>query len=104
MKDINNIKFFDSDDDFYVFCVTPQLDVHSHTNIYGDTTYYTDFEFTNGYNDDIDNGIMFMIKNPNSSIQKRGCVSYRGHAKRIKNLIPYRKSYERVINEHKQVM
>lgn len=99
MKNISNIQFFDSDDDFYMFCVVPKLDVHKCINNNGDEVFYTDFELSNVYNDAIANGKEFMIKNPDSLIQKRGFVSYRGHTKKVDNLFPYKRSYERVINE-----
>lgn len=84
-----NIMYFDTDNDFYEFCVLPKLVPIQYTNIDGDIAYYTDFNFTNAYQDAIKNGIKFVIKDEDSQIQKHGSVTYRTITKPIENLCQY---------------
>jgi len=85
----NNILFFDTDDDFYNFCVDPCIVPVKDTLPDGTENYYTTFNFTNDYNDAVAQGKTFIIKNENSQIFKRGCVSCGFHTKKVKNLEPY---------------
>jgi hypothetical protein len=65
------IRCFDNDEDFYNYCVDPRIVPMQSEKGY----YYTTFNFTPQYIDDVENGIKFMIKDENSQIFKRGCVS-----------------------------
>lgn len=81
----SNIRYFDNDEEFYNYCVDPRIvPVDS-----GEGYYYTTFNFTPQYLDDVKNGYKFMIKDENSTIFKRGCVSYRTMTKRVQNLEQY---------------
>ena len=74
--------FFNSDDEFYRFCVVPELvtdaDVLS-----------TDFNLSPDYYNALNNSVFFVIKDENSQIYKRNAVSYRTITKQIENLLPY---------------
>lgn len=80
-----NIRYFDNDEEFYTYCVEPKLvTVDS-----GEGYYYSTFNFTQQYLDDVANGKKFIIKDENSQIFKRGCVSYRTITKPVQNLEQY---------------
>lgn len=79
---------FKNDDDFYRFCVVPVLVVRTSTdNTTGEPFQYTDFDFTQEYNDAVARGVKFVIKDDNSEIYKRGCVSYRTITKPVSNIV-----------------
>jgi hypothetical protein len=83
----NKKLFFDTDDDFYRFCLIPELIVKkSEKEFNGRPIYYTDFEFTKQYLDAVNNNIKFYIKDPESRIVKNKCVSYRTHTKPVENI------------------
>ena len=81
--------FFNSDDEFYKFCVVPEIIPVEYVNPEGETKYYMDFNFTHAYNDAIKQGKVFIIKDPNSKIYKHQAVSYRTITKPIQNLEEY---------------
>ena len=81
--------FFDNDDEFYKFCVIPELIPHEYTRDDSTTGYYVDFEFSNAYNDAIKNGYHFVIKDEDSQICKHNAVSYRFCTKQLQNLDRY---------------
>jgi len=82
--------FFDSDDEFYEFCVTPKLEVIEERDpSTGETTYYTDFKFTQEYLNALSENKKFVIRDENSQITKRGFVSYRTITKPVENLEQY---------------
>jgi len=85
----DNTMYFNSDEEFYQFCVYPQLVPVEYIDSTGKTSYYTDFNFTNAYNDAVRKGMNFVIKDENSQIYKHGAVSYRTITKPIKNLKSY---------------
>ena len=84
-----DIIYFDSDDEFYDFCVVPALFVVKKRNRNGDYTMCTDFDLSPAYHDYVKQGKKFCIKNQDSQIFKHGCVSYRCVNKPIQNLIQY---------------
>lgn len=85
-----NVIYFNSDDEFYKFCVVPVIIPKEFINPNnGETMYKMDFDFSNDYLDAINSGKRFIIKDENSQIYKRGCVSYRTVTKRINNLDKY---------------
>lgn len=82
----DNIIYFDSDDEFYQYSVVPELiPVHYVDNL-GADKYYTTFEFTPQYQNDVNNGMTFIIKDEDSNIFKHGAVSYRTITKDVQNL------------------
>lgn len=93
LKKISNendkIMYFDSDDDFYNFCVVPKLEIIEYIDRNGDVAYHTDFNLSNKYYDAIKNGMKFIIKDEDSQIYKHGAVSYRTITKPIENLEEY---------------
>lgn len=96
----SDIMCFDTDDDFYTFCVNPVLVVKEYTNKNGEIDQYSDFDFTNDYNDAINRNIAFVIRDKNSQILKhKGIVSYRTVSKQTQNLLPY--WYEKIYNKNK---
>ena len=84
-----DIIFFDSDDEFYNFCVVPVLFTVNKRNKNGEDTLCTDFNLSPMYHDYVKQGKKFCIKNEDSQIYKRGCVSYRCVNKPIQNLTQY---------------
>ena len=86
-----NIIYFDNDDEFYIYAVKPELIPikTDHIDKYGNPVYYTDWNFTDVYNNAINNGSTFIIKDENSQIFKHGAVSYRTITKPIQNLEQY---------------
>lgn len=86
-----NIIYFDNDDEFYNYAIVPELIAKEtdHINKYGYPIYYTDWNFSNGYNTAIDNGTSFIIKDENSQIYKHGAISYRTITKPVQNLQQY---------------
>lgn len=81
--------YFDNDQEFYEYAVIPELVSIPYTDKLGVDGYYTDFNFTPQYNNAINNGMTFIIKDKNSQIYKRGAVSYRTITKEISNLEPW---------------
>lgn len=80
-----NVRYFDNDDEFYKYCVVPELvpvDL-------GNGLYSATFNFSSQYQDDIKNGIRFIIKDEDSKIFKNGAVSYRTITKPVQNLEQY---------------
>lgn len=96
MEDENNIIFFDNDNDFYEFCVEPKVfpAKDEHLQDLG----YIDFNLSAAYQDAVTAGKSFMIKDINSQIYKKGCVSYRTISKPIKNLKKYSAKYRNAKN------
>lgn len=86
METKNNIIFFNDDNEFYQYCVVPELIPVQYIDNSGDTKFYTDFNFTPEYKNAINNGMTFIIKDENSNIFKHGSVSYRTITKDIQNL------------------
>ena len=86
--------YFDNDNEFYEYAVIPQLITIPFIDKSGVERYYTDFNFSTQYNDAINNGMKFIIKDEDSQICKHGAVSYRTIAKEIKNLEPWYNDYE----------
>jgi len=85
----DNIIYFDNDNEFYEYAVVPQLVTIPYTSRDGSERYYTDFNFSTEYNDAVNNNMIFMIKDENSQICKRGRVSYRTITKDVSNLEPW---------------
>lgn len=94
MEAINNIIYFDSDNEFYDYAVIPELISIAYTDKNGIERYYTDFNFTTQYNNAVNNGMRFVIKDEDSQIYKHGCVSYRTISKEIPNLDPWFDDYD----------
>ena len=65
-KNDNDSKYiyFDSDDDFYKFCVVPEIKAKPFTLDNGETFYTMDFDLSNDYNMAIQNGNIFVILFP----------------------------------------
>ena len=63
-KNDNDSKYiyFDSDDDFYKFCVVPEIKAKPFTLDNGETFYTMDFDLSNDYNMAIQNGNIFVKK------------------------------------------
>ena len=83
----NNKLFFKNDDEFYKFCVVPELIIvepESENDVYSTT-----WEFSNDYKKALEDGKIFVIKDEDSLIFKRGAVSYRTITKNVDNLEQY---------------
>ena len=94
MNTKDNIIYFDSDNEFYEYCVVPELVPVQYIDSEGNEKYYSDFNFTPQYNNAVNNGMRFVIKNEDSQIYKHGCVSYRTISKDIQNLDPWFDDYD----------
>ncbi len=86
MLKIPQKRYFDTDDDFYKFCVVPAIVKRERVLPDGTICRSFDFELSNEYKDAVNNNIMFIIKDPNSQIYKHQAVSYRTITKPISNL------------------
>ena len=76
----NNIIYFDNDEEFYDFCVSPDLVVK--TSAKG--TLYYDMDFTEWYKTHVDEATKMVILDDKSTILRRGgVVSYRTSSKKI---------------------
>lgn len=92
---VPKVHYFDNDDEFYNFCVIPQLVVKKVLNNDNQEICYTDFNFSDAYNDEIANNTFFVIKDKNSQIIKHNnVVSYRTIGKKVQNLKPW--YYEKI--------
>lgn len=80
----NNTIYFDSDDDFFAYCVDPRPVIRE-----GKHGMYIDFNFTKKYQKDLDEGIRFCIKDENSLIEKHQMVTFMTESKEVKNLDPW---------------
>ena len=89
MLRIPNKMYFDNDDDFYRFCVVPVIVPKERVQIDGSIRQSMDFNLSHEYNNAVDNGTIFIIKDPNSQIYKHQAVSYRTITKPIVNLEEY---------------
>lgn len=78
-------RYFDNDDDFYNYCVDPRIIPMKSDKGY----YYTTFNFTPQYLDDIKNGVKFIIRDVDSKIFKHQVVCVGLMNKRVKNLEQY---------------
>lgn len=79
----DNRMFFKNDDEFINFCLK------SDPTIYHNDEYnfrYFDYDFTDEYNNAINNGINFIINDPNSLVFKRKAVNKGLITKPIQNL------------------
>lgn len=85
MLELDNVIYFDTDDDFYNYAVKPNFIVNQNPN--GRMCY--DMDMTDEYKLAVENGKLFCIKDENSAIYKHGCVSCRTLSKQVQNLEPY---------------
>jgi len=80
----SNTMFFDCDDDFCQFCIDPDA-------VLTDNGRGFTFNFTPWYQDAVNNGTIFIIRDENSQVFKHGAVSYRTITKPVQNLQQYYK-------------
>ena len=85
----DNIIYFDTDDDFYEFCVVPACHQRDVLLNNGQISSFMDFDLSNDYWNAVKDGKYFVIKDPKSQIYKHKAVSYRTITKPIKNLKNY---------------
>ena len=85
MLELDNVIYFDNDNDFFAFSVKPEIMICDNTT--GCIGY--DIDFTDGYKNAISNNKKFCIKDENSKIYKHNCVSYKLLSKDVLNLEPY---------------
>ena len=88
---VDNIMYFDSDDDFYRFCVNPTLVTQEYTKADGSDGYVADWNYSDEYLRALQNGIHFIIKDEDSQIFKHGEITHRVNTRPIDNLLPYYK-------------
>ena len=98
MLELDNVIYFDTDDDFYDYAVKPNFIVNQ--NPTGGMFY--DMDMTDEYKLAVENGKLFCIKDENSAIYKHGCVSCRTLSKQVQNLEPYFANFTDKIIEKKQ--
>ena len=85
----DNKIYFDNDQEFYEYSVIPELIPIQYFDTTGTERYYTDFNWTPSYNDAVNNGMVFVIKDEDSQIYKHGGVTYRTITKDVPNLEPW---------------
>ena len=81
--------YFDSDDDFYKFCVVPVIVPKERVSRDGTIRRSMDFNLSNDYHNAVKDCKIFIIKDPKSQICKHQAVSYRTITKPIENLEEY---------------
>lgn len=89
IKSTRPIMYFNNDDDFYCFCVNPNIIISEYTRTDGTTGHVFDWDFTQTYKNAVENGTRFIIKDENSQICKHGAVSFHTCTKNVDNLEPY---------------
>lgn len=89
MLKISNKMYFDTDEDFYRFCVVPIIVAKDRVQPDGSIRQSMDFNLSSEYNNAVNDGKVFVIKDPNSQIYKHQAVSYRTITKPIVNLEEY---------------
>ena len=89
MDKYSGVMYFDTDDDFYKFCVDPCLVEKTYDAPSGDISECTDFNFSQGYLEALEKNTAFVIRNMRSEILKHGSVSYRTITKNIQNVKPW---------------
>lgn len=87
--DNSNIMYFNNDEDFYRFCVVPEVVITKETDANGNVHDVFTFNLSDMYNSCLKDGKKFIIKDENSQIFKHKAVSYRSITKPIENLEPY---------------
>ena len=93
-----DVMYFNTDDDFYAFCVEPVLVAKEYINNSGQVDQFADFNFTNAYEEAVKNNVAFVIRDKNSQILKHnGVVSYRTISKQSQNLKPW--FYEKIFTK-----
>jgi len=80
--------YFKDDDEFYNFCVIPNLVVRKMED---PDVYYSDFDFSDAYKNAINSDRNFVIMDENSKIFKHGAVSVGPITKKVQNLKEYKK-------------
>ena len=85
MLELDNILYFDNDDDFFAFTVKPQVIICDNESGYSGY----DIDFTDDYKNAVSNNKRFCIKDENSKVYKHNCVSYKLMSKDVQNLEPY---------------
>lgn len=79
----DNIIYFNNDNEFYDWAVNPNPVINrSQTGIP-----YFYFDTTKNYQDALNSGKKFCIKDKNSLIKKRGCCCYRSCVIPIENIV-----------------
>lgn len=78
-------RYFENDDEFYSYAVDPRIIPMK----LKEGVYYTTFNFTPQYLSDVDNGVIFVIKDVNSKIFKHKAVCVGLMNKRVQNLEQY---------------
>ena len=73
MKEVQNKIYFESDDEFTDFCVAPYAVVKQSEK----GTYYVEGEYSDEYLECIEQGKTFIIKDEDSMVFERQCVSKR---------------------------
>lgn len=98
LNEYNDVMYFDTDDDFYSFCVEPVLVAREYVNNSGEIDYFSDFNFSNAYETALKKNTAFVIKDKNSQILKhKGVVSYRTISKQAENVKPW--FYEKIFTK-----
>lgn len=85
----NNIMYFDNDDSFSDFCINPVMKVCKVISTTGEEILYPDYEFSQAYNDAVDAGVRFCIKDELSRVNKNGLLPVGTSTKRIVNVKRY---------------
>ena len=73
MEEVNNIIYFESDEEFTDFCIEPYAVIKKS----GKGSLYYEGEYSSKYKRCVEERKKFIIKNENSLVYKRQCVSKR---------------------------
>lgn len=82
----NNVIVFKNDEEFYKWCIDPELYIKE-----GKSCSYTTWDFSYDYKKALREGKKFAIYTNDSRVLKNGDISYRTITKKVENVVPYNK-------------
>ncbi len=84
---MKKIIVFENDEEFDEFAIDPQVRIFSDDN----GIHYYDWKFTADYENEVENGTIFYIKDRNAEVLRRNSCTYKIISKRVENVKPYNK-------------
>lgn len=86
-----NVMYFDNDQEFEAFCVIPivRANYKSEDPMGRNYPVFTTFDLSSDYYDELSKNTKFCIRDENSKVLKRNCVSCGIHNKPVQNVIPF---------------
>lgn len=89
MIEKNNTIYFDTDDEFFDFCIVPEVVIVDYVNDRGQQDIRQELNYTSVYNNAVAAGKSFCIRDEKSKITKHQAINYKTFTKPVKNLKRY---------------